>query len=287
MEKVTKSRQFVMALIQVTARHNKQDNLKRTESLVDTAVKLYKPKVVVLPEFFNTPLGTKDLSEWVEEEDKSETLEWLKGIAKKHEIDLIGGSIPILNNGKAYNTNFCIRKTGELALTFKKLHLFDIDIPGKITYLESEKLAPGQDFGVFETEYAKFGIGICYDIRFPEYSLLLRKEHNVDVLVYPAAFNTVTGPMHWELLGRSRAVDNHVHVALCSQARNLDDPTGYQAYGHSMVIDPFAVVQTTTGHEEDILATRVDLTRNEEIGEQIPIWKQKRWDLYNINSVKK
>lgn len=279
-----KTSKFIISLIQMKVINDKDANVKRAGEMIDTAVKLYKSNVIVLPEFFNCPIDR--LEGFTEEENNSPTLEFLKTKAKEHKIYLIGGSMPISNNGKIYNTCFCIDNQGEVKTTFKKLHLFDVDIPGKITFKESAKLTPGEEYGIFDTEYGRFGIGICYDIRFPEYALLLRQEYNIDFLIYPAAFNTVTGPLHWDILIKARALDNHVFLGICSQGRNVDEPSRYQAWGHSTIVDPYGQFITTTGHEEDILSSVIDLVRNNDIRESIPVWKQKRSDLYSVTKLK-
>ena len=110
-------------------------------------------------------------------------------------------------------------------LSCRKTHLFDIDIPGKITFKESLTLTPGQGPTVVDTDAGRLGIGICYDMRFPELAQIYA-QRGAQLIVYPGAFNTTTGPLHWELLQRARAVDNQLFVASCSPARN---PTsGYQ-----------------------------------------------------------
>lgn len=289
-EQSKQQRNFIVNLIQMKVIKDKSANLTRAQEMIETAVKLYKPQIVILPEFFTTPISSPSYKEYAENEDNSETLKLLQSIAKQNKIYLVGGSFPSYYNNddsKIYNTCFCIDKFGEVKTVFRKLHLFDVNIPGKIVARESSRVTKGHDFGIFETEYAKIGIGICYDIRFAEYALLLRKEFNIDMLVYPAAFNTITGPLHWEILGKSRAVDNQVYVALCSPSRNYENPNEYQAYGHSMIVDSYGNIVTTTGYEEDILHARVDLTKNDDIRSSIPVWHQKRWDVYNINKVEK
>jgi len=287
------SKKFNLALIQIKSLSNKKTNLERAEEFIDAAVKLYKANIVVLPEFFNTPLGTKpdDFKNFVESEDDSETITMLSKLAKKHSIYLIGGSIPIYFNNdssKIYNTTFCFDKNGEKKTKFSKIHLFDVDVPGKISYKESKKITPGNEYGIFETEFGKIGLGICYDVRFIEYSLLLKKEFNVDLLVFPAAFSMYTGHLHWELLARSRAYDANVYLAMCGQARNYQDPSAFQAWGHSMVVDPFGQIVNQTGYDEDILTVEVDLNKNEEIRQNIPVWKQKKYgELYDLMLPKK
>lgn len=279
---------FTIGMIQIKVLNDKSSNLKRAEEMISNTMRLYNPQIIILPEYFQTPTNLKGLENYVEDGDNSETLNFLKEQAIKYNIDIIGGTIPAYfgDKTKIYNTCFCVNNKGVLKCTFKKLHLFDINIPGQITFTESKKITRGDSFGIFETEYAKIGIGICYDIRFPEYALLLRKEHNIDMLVYPAAFNTVTGPIYWEILARSRAIDNQVYVALCSPSRNYDNPDDYQAYGHSILVDPSGAVVTTTGIEEAIVYSKIDLSRNDQIRNSLPTWKQRRWDMYNLSSNK-
>jgi omega-amidase len=279
---------FNLALIQLKVIDNKKANTKRAEELIETAVHIHRANIVVLPEYFNCPFYLPGkMQEYAEDLDSSTTLEFLKQTAKKYNIYLIGGSFPLKNGDKIYNANFNIDKNGEVTSTFKKVHLFDVNIPGKMVFTESDSITAGDEFGIFDTEYGRIGLGICYDIRFPEYALLLRKEYNVDMLVYPADFNTTTGPLHWELLARSRALDNNVYLAICSQSRNVEDTHHYTVYGHSMVVDPFGQVVASTATQEAIVPCRVDLSKNDEIRQQIPVWSQKRYgDLYDIKKLK-
>ena len=106
------------------------------------------------------------------------------------------------------------------------MHLFDINIPGKITYKESSTFTAGNQICVVDTEYCKIGIGICYDLRFSEQALLMAKE-GAQVLIYPGSFNLTTGPLHYELLLRSRALDNLCYVIGACVARFTGDPNIY------------------------------------------------------------
>jgi len=270
---------FILSLCQMKSTVNKEDNLKRAEELISSAVNLYKSNVVVLPEFFNSPYDMKQVPKYAEVESESQTLAMLKKLAKSLNIYLIGGSMPEKDGDGYYNTCYCINKLGEVVAKHRKVHLFDIDIPGKMTYKESSILLPGNNLTVFDTEYCKFGIGICYDIRFPELAQSYKKK-GCDFLIYPGAFNTVTGPLHWELLSRSRALDNNCYVAVCSPSRNEEEPNTYQAWGHSMVVDPFGKIVTSLGHQEGIVQCNINLELVDEIGQQIPTFKQKRPDVY-------
>jgi omega-amidase len=275
---------FKIALCQMKVVDDKLLNLAKAKSMIESAVEKFKPEIVILPEYFNCPVGMGYTQKYAEEENNSPSIEMLSTMAKQLKINLIGGSIPIKDpdSDKYFNTTYCFNRQGEIKARHRKVHLFDIDIPGKMTYQESLTLSPGTNFTVFESDVAKIGIGICYDIRFGEYAQCLKKYFDIEMLVYPAAFNTVTGPMHWELLHRSRALDNNVFLAICSPARNTDNPNVYQCHGYSSVDDPFGKIISTTGYEEDIICAEIDKNLLKDIREQIPTWKQKRNDMYEL-----
>ena len=130
-----------------------------------------------------------------------------------------------------------------------------------------------------DTDCGRLGIGICYDIRFPELAQIY-SQRGVQLIVYPGAFNCTTGPVHWELLQRARAVDNQLFVATCSPARNPE--SSYQAWGHSTVVGPFAEVLATTGHESDIVYAEIDYQEIQERRTNMPLVKQRRDDLYTL-----
>jgi omega-amidase len=193
---------------------------------------------------------------------------------------LIGGSIPeyVADTKKYYNTSLVFSPTGSLIATHRKTHLFDIDIPGKITFRESDVLSPGNKVTIFDIpEYGKIGLAICYDIRFPELAMIAARK-GCFLLVYPGAFNTTTGPLHWSLQARARAMDNQVYVALCSPARDMD--ATYHAWGHSMVVDPNAAVMAETEEKEDIVYGELDEKKLDETRTNIPIYTQRRFDVY-------
>ncbi|XP_064918394.1 omega-amidase NIT2 isoform X2 [Columba livia] len=164
-----------------------------------------------------------------------------------------------------------------------QVHLFDINIPGKIQFKESETLSPGNSFSMFDTSYCKVGLGICYDIRFAEMAQIYGQK-GCQLLIYPGAFNLTTGPAHWELLQRGRAVDNQVYVATVSPAR--DEKASYVAWGHSTVVNPWGEVIAKAGAEETVIYTDIDLKKLAEIRQQLPILSQKRGDLYAVEMKK-
>lgn len=244
--------------------------------------------LIVLPECFNSPYGTQYFPKYAETllpspptKEQSPSYHALSAIAAEAKAYLVGGSIPELEtaSNKYYNTSLVFSPSGSLLGTHRKTHLFDIDIPGKITFKESEVLSPGNQLTVVDLpEYGKIGLAICYDIRFPEASMIAARK-GAFALVYPGAFNTTTGPLHWQLLARARAVDNQTYVALCSPARDMN--ATYHAYGHSMVVDPTAKILSEAEETESIVYADLDNDTIQSARKGIPIYTQRRFDLYS------
>ncbi|XP_023067853.1 omega-amidase NIT2 isoform X1 [Piliocolobus tephrosceles] len=272
---------FRMALIQLQISSVKSDNVTRACSFIREAA-MQGAKIVSLPECFNSPYGTKYFPEYAEK-IPGESTQKLSEVAKECSIYLIGGSIPEEDAGKLYNTCAVFGPDGTLLAKYRKIHLFDIDVPGKITFQESETLSAGDSFSTFDTPYCRVGLGICYDMRFAELAQIYA-QRGCQLLVYPGAFNLTTGPAHWELLQRSRAVDNQVYVATASPAR--DDKASYVAWGHSTVVNPWGEVLAKAGTEEAIVYSDIDLKKLAEIRQQIPVFRQKRSDLYAVEMKK-
>lgn len=244
-------------------------------------------RLIVLPECFNSPYGTQYFPKYAETlhpspptKEQSPSFHALSAIAAEAKAYLVGGSIPELepSTKKFYNTSLVFSPSGALIGTHRKVHLFDIDIPGKIQFKESEVLSPGNQLTVIDLpEYGKIGLAICYDIRFPEAAMIAARK-GAFLLLYPGAFNTTTGPLHWSLLGRARAVDNQSYVALCSPARDLE--ATYQAYGHSLIADPSANILTEAEEKETIVYADLENDTIVNTRKGIPVYTQRRFDLY-------
>lgn len=193
---------------------------------------------------------------------------------------LLGGSIPeyVPETKKYHNTSLLFSPEGKLLATHRKLHLFDIDIPGKITFRESDVLSPGNKVTLVDIPpYGKIAMAICYDIRFPELATIAARK-GCFLLLYPGAFNLTTGALHWALQARARAMDNQVYVALCSPARDME--ATYNAWGHSMVVDPNAAVLVEAGESEETVYADLKDTAIEETRKGIPLYTQRRFDVY-------
>ncbi|XP_052773075.1 omega-amidase NIT2-like [Mya arenaria] len=271
-----------LALVQLAVGASKPDNLARASRLIKEAASK-GANIVALPECFNSPYGTSYFPEYAEPIPGPSTDTLVKS-AQENKIYLVGGSIPEKDGDKIYNTCTVFDPSGNMIGKHRKMHLFDIDVPGKIRFQESETLSPGDDFTMVDTPMCKLGIGICYDIRFAEMAQIYAK-NGCKLLIYPGAFNMTTGPIHWELLQRARALDNQVFVATVSPAR--DENASYVAWGHSTVVSPWGDVMATTEHQEDIVYVDIDFGRLDEVRSQIPITVQRRNDLYNVETTKK
>lgn len=268
-------KQLSVALIQLSVGKSKVNNLARATEKIKEAVTKTKVDIVALPECFNSPYGVQYFKEYAESIPTGETSKMLSELSKLYNVYIIGGTIPEIDQENIYNTCTIWNPQGNLIGKYRKMHLFDIDIPGKITFKESEILKAGNNLFTFDVNNIKIGVGICYDIRFPEQAILYRKK-GCEFLVYPAAFNTTTGPLHWELLQKARAVDNQLFVCTISPARGTK---GYIAWGHSQITDPWGAVKSLK-ETEDILYDTLDFSKCEEVRNSIPVFVQRRKDIY-------
>ncbi|KAK9829585.1 hypothetical protein WJX72_006652 [[Myrmecia] bisecta] len=273
-------RKVNLALCQLLTSADKEKNIATATAAIKEAAS-HGAELVVLPEMWNCPYSNDSFPTYAEDIDggTSQSVAALAAAARQNRVVLVGGSIPEKREGHLYNTCCVFSKQGQLLAKHRKVHLFDIDIPGKVTFKESETLTSGQSITVVDTEAGRLGIGICYDIRFPELAMLYAKR-GAQCIVYPGAFNMTTGPVHWELLQRARAVDNQLFVATCSPARNPE--SSYQAWGHSTAVGPFAEVLATTDHQPGIVYTQLEYAQLDERRTNMPLTQQKRSDLYEL-----
>jgi omega-amidase len=272
-----------VALCQLMVTKDKQHNVRNAVEKIRNAAD-QGAKLVILPECFNCPYGNQYFPEYAEDVNKSETLEQISQVAQEKQIYIVAGSIPTREEGnKLYNTSCAFNPQGDRIATFRKVHLFDVNVPGKIVFQESKTLTAGNEFKTFDLEHdqkqVKIGMGICFDIRFPEMAQLYQRK-GCSLLVYPGAFNMTTGPPHWELLARARAVDNQLFVALCSPARDVN--ASYVAYGHSLIVDPWGNKLVEAQENEDTIITEIDFARVDELRAQIPSIHNKRHDMYTL-----
>lgn len=266
-----------IALCQMNVIDNKDENMKKASLMIKKACK--NSDFIVLPEMFNCPYSNEKFIEYCENESDSYTLGKIASLALENNVYILAGSIPEKEGEKLYNTSYLFNREGEIIAKHRKMHLFDIDVKDRITFKESDVLTAGDEFTVVETEFGKIGIGICYDIRFPELARIM-VEKGALILFYPGAFNMTTGPAHWELLFRSRALDNQVYCIGVAPALNKD--ASYHSFGHSIITSPWGEVIAEASDKEDVIYGEIDLSEIKKIREELPLLKNKREDLYEV-----
>ena len=265
-----------ITLVQMAVGPDRGENLARAEEEVRRAARA-GASLVVLPEMFSCPYEADRFHELAEPLPGGPASRLCARLARELGIHLVGGSIPERDGDRVYNTATLWTPRGELALRHRKVHLFDVDIPGGIRFTESAVLAPGDAISVAATGIGTIGLAVCYDLRFPELfrAMALR---GAELVVLPGAFNTTTGPAHWETLNRARAIENTIFVASCSPAPH---PRGnYPAWGHSMVVDPWGTVLAAAGRGEEAVSAELDPGRLAEVRRALPVLRQRRPDLY-------
>lgn len=269
-----------VALIQMPVTDDKLINLETAHRKIREAA-AQGADFAVLPEMFCCPYRNDCFAVYGEPEG-GPVQTALSALAAELGIYLIGGSLPELTDGRIYNTSYVYDRQGQLLAKHRKAHLFDIDVEGGQRFMESDTLSPGNAVTTFETEFGTMGLCICFDLRFEELArcMCLR---GAKAIFVPAAFNMTTGPAHWELLFRQRAVDNQCFTVGVSPAR--DETASYVAYGNSIAVDPWGNVLCRADGEETTLLAELDLSRMEAIRRQLPILSARRTDLYEVKEV--
>lgn len=265
------------AVLQMNISDDKKENLQTVWRFFEK-IKNENIDLAVLPEIFICPYQTSVFPVAAEEEG-GDTWRMLSGFARDYGIYLAAGSVPEYDNGKIYNTGYIFDRQGKQIGKHRKVHLFDIQVKGGQHFKESDTLSPGDAATVFDTEFGKMGLCICYDIRFPEIFRLM-VNRGAQVIIVPGAFNMTTGPAHWELLFRTRAMDNQVFMVGASPARRLS--ASYHAWGHSMVVDPWGNILAQLDEREGILTGEMDLSKVDQIRDQLPLLLHRRHDIYEL-----
>ena len=270
-----------VAAIQMPTLTDKMQNV-RTAGIYLEKIKDEKPDFVILPQMFCCPYQTQNFPVYAEEEG-GPVWQQLSEYANQYGIYLIGGSMPEKDaEGKVYNTSYIFDRQGKQIGKHRKVHLFDIDVTGGQTFKESDTLTAGDHDTVFDTEFGRMGVILCFDIRFPELARMMVNDGAKAIFV-PAAFNMTTGPAHWELSFRTRALDNQIYMIGCAPMR--DESAGYISWGHSIVTDPWGRVIDMLDEKEGVLLTELDLDYEEQVREELPLLKSRRKDMYRLEKL--
>lgn len=268
-----------IAAIQMSTVADKMENVRTVKTYLEK-IKDENPDFVILPEMFCCPYQTENFPIYAEKEG-GPVWQQLSGYAKQYGIYMIGGSMPEKDaEGNVYNTSYIFDREGKQIGKHRKVHLFDIDVKGGQTFKESDTLTAGDSDTVFDTEFGKIGVMLCFDIRFPELSRMMVND-GAKVIFVPAAFNMTTGPAHWELSFRTRALDNQIYMVGCAPARDVS--AGYISWGHSIVTDPWGRVIDMLDEKKGILLAELDMDYEEQVREELPLLKSRRKDIYQLS----
>lgn len=270
-----------IAAIQMSTVADKMENVRTVKAYLEK-IKDENPDFVILPEMFCCPYQTENFPIYAEKEG-GPVWQQLSGYAKQYGIYLIGGSMPEKDaEGNVYNTSYIFDREGKQIGKHRKVHLFDIDVKGGQTFKESDTLTAGDSDTVFDTEFGKIGAMLCFDIRFPELSRMMVND-GARIVFVPAAFNMTTGPAHWELSFRTRALDNQIYMVGCAPARDVS--AGYISWGHSIVTDPWGRVTDMLDEKKGILLAELDMDYEEQVREELPLLKSRRKDMYKLEKL--
>jgi predicted amidohydrolase len=266
-----------IACVQLTAGVDKAANLAGAGRLVERAA-AGGARLVVLPEKWNGVAAGSGLDALAEPLEGGESVEAMAGWAGALGVALVGGSITERRAGRERFSNTCCAfdADGRLAAVYRKIHLFDVEVGGRV-YRESAAEEPGDEPVVVQLAGWPVGLSICYDVRFPELYRLLALE-GAELVVVPANFTAFTGRDHWHVLLRARAIESQCFVAAAAQAG--EPLPGTASYGHSLVCNPWGTVVAEVADGEAVVFADVDRSRLHEIREQLPSLANRRPEAY-------
>jgi len=258
---------YFAAAIQMAAGSDKPANLERAERLVREAA-AHGAALIVLPETFNWR-GKRGAEASAAETLDGESIALMSRLARELKVHIVAGSITehIAGGEKTYNTAVMLGPDGTRMGVYRKIHLFDIDLPGRVTSKESAARLPGSDVVCVASPLGAVGLSVCYDVRFPELYRRLAFA-GAKILTVPACFTFPTGEAHWESLLRARAIENQAYVI--APAQFGANPHGFSDYGNSMIIDPWGRVLGRASDQEGIVMALIDLHYLDRVRNELP-----------------
>lgn len=264
------------AAVQMTSTRDVSHNLAEADRLI-RAAKVQGAELVVLPENFSF-LGATDADRVaaIESFGDGPAQRFLAEAAEEHGVWLVGGTIPIRDGGdRASSRSLLLSPDGQVVAHYDKIHLFDVDIPGRAAerYSESATTLAGRSVVAAATPLARIGLTVCYDIRFP--ALFHRLSVlGTDVLCVPAAFTVPTGQVHWQPLLQARAIESLVYVVAAGQWG--EHAGGRKTYGHSMVIGPWGEILGELATGPGVVCVDLDMIRLAQLRESFPVVRHRR-----------
>ena len=258
---------YLAAAVQMSSGDDRAANVARATALVREAA-ARGARLVVLPEVFAWR-GPRAAEPAIAEPVPGPTSRTLAGLARELGIWLCAGSLleRAADEPRAYNTSCLFDPRGELVARYRKIHLFDVDLPGRVSVQESATRAPGAEVVTVPTELGTLGLSVCYDLRFPElYRRLVRA--GAEVLLVPSAFTFPTGAAHWDVLCRARAVENQCYLIAPDQTGT--SPHGFADWGDSLIVDPWGRVLARAGDGERVITAEIDRAYLARVRRELP-----------------
>ncbi|MGH2988355.1 MAG: carbon-nitrogen hydrolase family protein [Solirubrobacterales bacterium] len=264
------------AAVQLNSTDDKQRNLETAERLVRAAAD-DGAELIALPEKWNLLVGGEELLAGAEPLD-GPTITAVRSWARELGVHVVAGSIAERDpdHDKLFNTSVLVDPHGEIEATYRKIHMFDVDVGG-VAYRESEHEDPGTEIVIAPVGDVQVGMTVCYDLRFPELYRILAVR-GARVIVVPAAFTLHTGKDHWEPLLRARAIENQAFVVAPNHLGEA--PPHYHSYGRSMIVDPWGVILATAGDGETFIAAELDFEHQDRVRESLPSLANRRPESY-------
>lgn len=274
---------YLAAAVQMTSLPDLKKNLAQAEELIQLATNR-GAELICLPENFAF-LGDEKAKVLLAKEIAEASQQFLVTMAQRYQVTILGGGFPVPaedvvngRTGKMFNTALLVGPEGEELSRYRKMHLFDVDLPDGNTYRESETIVAGSEPPqVYRSEkLGNLGLSVCYDVRFPELYRHLAK-NGANVLFVPAAFTAYTGKDHWQVLLQARAIENTCYVIAAAQAGKHNPRR--QSHGHAMIVDPWGVVLADAGDQIGLAIAEINPTRLEQVRTQMPSLKHRVFDL--------
>ncbi len=264
---------FHAAAIQMMAGSDKTANLKEAEHWVREAASA-GAQVIALPEVFIWR-GSKKLERGQAEPIPGTSSKAMSSLARELKIYLLAGSIleEIPESDKAYNTSLLFDPAGNLLASYRKIHLFDVDLANGVSLRESDTRAHGDAVVVSAGELCTMGLSVCYDLRFPELYRGLAKQ-GAELIFVPAAFTAFTGEAHWESLLRARAIENQAYVIAPGQFGQSDH--SFKTHGHSMIVDPWGKILAELADGPGFITAEIDLEYLAKVRAELPALAHRR-----------
>jgi len=264
---------FIVAAVQMVASDDKAANLAEAERRVREAAR-QGARVVGLPEVFIWR-GEKKREREFAEAVPGPTSTAMARLASELGIHLLAGSIleQIPGSQKAYNTSLLFGPTGTLLASYRKIHLFDVDLANGVSLRESATREYGDAVVVAKTDRCVMGLTVCYDLRFPELYRALAHQ-GAEIIFVPSAFTAYTGEAHWETLLRARAIENQVYVVAPDQYGK--SPKSFETHGHSMIVDPWGKVMAELADGPGVITAEIDLDYLAKVRAELPALHHRR-----------